>query len=305
MNLNKVLASKIKKYKIGMRTIKTALAVSIGLFVAETFNLQSPLFVGIGAIHTMQASVSESFKMGKNRMLGTVMGAIVAVVIATYLPRNEIFMGLGIIIVIHMLNLLNWKKSISLSAIVFIAVFLNHEYEMVPYAVSRVLDTFVGIVIGVIVNYFIAAPNSDKLFGNFVRIMTADARKYAYQLTVGKHRVDLTDFKDELAAIEKVQNLIKDETKINILRPKGTIESEIIMKVLYEIYYDLSALQMMQYIATISPDNLDLIEELYSIRPIWEMRAIIAEKDIIFNYHLQRLLKNLILLENQSKNLDE
>ncbi|WP_409227680.1 FUSC family protein [Gudongella sp. SC589] len=286
----------IKKYKIGMRTIKTAIAVSIGLFIAEVFNLQSPLFVGIGAIHAMQATVSESFETGKNRILGTVMGGIVAVIFALYLPRNQIFMGLGIILVIHILNLVGWKKAISLSAIVFIAVSLNHDFEIIPYALSRILDTFVGIAIGVLVNYFVAAPSSNKMFEKYAERMIHGAKDYAYKLVVGRHKVDLKDFKSELTKIEKIFELIQSETKINLVKKKGLPESEITLKIIYDVYSDLSALQMMQHIAIISPDNLDLLERLYSFTPIWEKKAIIAENDIIFNYHLQRLLKNLIYL---------
>src|SRR5690554_4560103 len=292
----------LKKYRIGMRTIKTALAVSIGLFIAEVFNLQSPLFVGIGAIHTMQATVSESFEAGKNRILGTVVGGLIALIFALYLPRNQIFMGIGIILVIHILNLVGWKKAISLSAIVFVAVSLNHEYEMVPYAVSRILDTFVGIAVGVIVNYFVAAPKSYRMFDKYAERMMSGAKDYAYKLVVGKYKVDLKDFKSELAKIDKIFDLIQSETKIKLARNRDLPGSEITLSTIYDIYSDLSALQMMQHIAIISPDNIDLMEKLYSFTAIWEKKAIIGEKDIIFNYHLQRLLKNIIyLLDNQNQ----
>ncbi|MCR3956776.1 MAG: aromatic acid exporter family protein [Gudongella sp.] len=291
----------LKKYRIGMRTIKTAIAVSIGLFIAEVFNLQSPLFVGIGAIHAMQATVSESFETGKNRILGTVVGGLIALIFALYLPRNQIFMGIGIILVIHILNLVGWKKAISLSAIVFIAVSLNHDFEMIPYAVSRVLDTFVGIAIGVLVNYFVAAPSSNKMFEKYAERMILEAKDYTYKLVVGKQKVDLKDFKSELAKIEKAFDLIQSETKIKIVKDKDLPGSEITLGIIYDIYSDLSALQMMQHIAIISPDNIDLLERLYSFTPIWEKKAIIGEKDIIFNYHLQRLLKNIIyMLDNDN-----
>ncbi len=48
-----------------MRTIKTALAVSLTIFIAQVLNLKSPFFAGIAAIIAMQSSVSESFNMAK------------------------------------------------------------------------------------------------------------------------------------------------------------------------------------------------------------------------------------------------
>ncbi|MDG2870769.1 aromatic acid exporter family protein, partial [Vibrio parahaemolyticus] len=137
-----------RSYKVGMRTIKTGLAVALGMFVADKMGLYSPLFVGLGVINTMQSSVSESFQSGKNRMLSTVTGALVALIMNYLFPVNYFLMGIGIIVLIHILNLLNWKKAISLAAMVFIAVYMNTDDEMIVYAFNRVLDTSVGILVG-------------------------------------------------------------------------------------------------------------------------------------------------------------
>lgn len=284
---------KLRKFKIGMRTIKTGLAVSISVMLAELVGLSSPLFVGIGAISTMQASVSESFAMGKNRILGTIMGAIVALIMSYIFPSNIFFLALGIIIVIHILNLLGWKKSINLSAIVFLAVFLNHDEAMIPYAISRVFDTFVGIVVGVLINYFIAAPNNDKVFNKLALPLIDECKKYTYDIVVGKKKVDLNIFKEHLSELTKIQELIEDETKLKVGNVRSLASTRSLLGILLEIDNDLSSLVMMNYIATITPTNLSNLESLYNINTFWEERSVLSQEDIIFNYHLQRLIKNL------------
>lgn len=283
----------IRKYRIGMRTIKTGLAVSISVMIAELVGLSSPLFVGIGAISTMQASVSESFAMGKNRILGTIMGALVALVMSYLFPSNILFLALGIIIVIHFLNLLGWKKSINLSAIVFLAVFLNHEEAMIPYATNRVLDTFIGIVVGMLINYFIAAPNNDTVFYKLATPFIDEVKCLTYDVVIGKKKMDLSVLKDNLSELVKVQDLIEDETKLKVLNKKNITTTRSLLSILLEMDNDISALTMMNYVATITPANLSGLEELFKINTFWEERAVLNQDDIIFNYHLQRILSNL------------
>ncbi|HMM70071.1 MAG TPA: aromatic acid exporter family protein [Gudongella oleilytica] len=281
------------KVKIGMRTIKTGLAVMLGVTVAGLVGLRSPLFVAIGAISTMQTSVSESFVMGKNRILGTIMGAVVAVVIAEILPYSNIFLGLGIILLIQILNILGWKKSISLSAIVFSAVYLNREMGMIEYATNRVLDTFIGIVMGVLVNYLVAAPDSEKKFYAKVDAFVEVAKEYTYSLIVGKKKVDLDDLRGMLLDIEKLQELVRGDSNILYDDEGQKLDTAKTLHVLEEIFNDLSSITAMDYMAIVSSKNLILAGQVFQITPIWYEKSIISEEDIIFNYHLQRLLKNL------------
>ena len=281
------------KVKIGMRTIKTGLAVMLGVTVAGLVGLRSPLFVAIGAISTMQTSVSESFVMGKNRILGTIMGAVVAVVIAEILPYSNIFLGLGIILLIQILNILGWKKSISLSAIVFSAVYLNREMGMIEYATNRVLDTFIGIVMGVLVNYLVAAPDSEKKFYAKVDAFVEVAKEYTYSLIVGKKKVDLDYLRGMLLDIEKLQELVRGDSNILYDNEGQKLDTAKTLHVLEEIFNDLSSITAMDYMAIVSSKNLILAGQVFQITPIWYEKSIISEEDIIFNYHLQRLLKNL------------
>src|SRR5690606_27868331 len=111
----------------------------------------------IGAISSMQSAVSKSFIEGKTRMLGTFVGATLGFIISTLLPQNYFFLSLGIIIIIVINNLFGWKKSLQLSCYVYLSIFLSDVDERIPYATYRLLSTFVGIVVGTIINYFIAA----------------------------------------------------------------------------------------------------------------------------------------------------
>ena len=56
--------------KIGMRNVKTPLAVFLCVVIFQILNMGSSFYAAIAAIISMQSSVLDSFKTGKNRMLG-------------------------------------------------------------------------------------------------------------------------------------------------------------------------------------------------------------------------------------------
>ncbi len=108
-----------------MRNIKTALAVTISILISEFFKLDSPFYAAIAAVISMQNSVTGSYKAGKNRMLGTITGALIGLTFSSISPNNPFLCGLGIIIIIYICNLLKWDKSISIACIVFTGIMIN------------------------------------------------------------------------------------------------------------------------------------------------------------------------------------
>lgn len=157
------LLEAFKKY-IGMRNIKTALAVVISVFIANTFHLESPFFVATGALISMETTVRKGIKVGVYRVLGTVIGGCIGVIMFLIDPGNLILLFIGIVILISLLNLLNWHDCISMACVVFCVIMITMTTEdIVHYAFQRTFDTIVGIVISIIINYLISPPQ-DSIF---------------------------------------------------------------------------------------------------------------------------------------------
>jgi uncharacterized membrane protein YgaE (UPF0421/DUF939 family) len=149
--------------KIGMRNIKTGIAVALCIAISKIFKMEYPFYAAIAAVISMQNTVSDSFKAGKNRMLGTMVGALIGLVSAIIMPGNIILCGIGIILVIFICDKLNWNKSLVIACIVFCAIMTNLKgRNPYLYSLNRLLDTFLGITSAMLVNYFILPPNYFK-----------------------------------------------------------------------------------------------------------------------------------------------
>lgn len=148
---------------IGMRNIKTAIAVFLCIVVLKFLNMNTPFYACIAAVITMQNTVNVSFKTGLYRMVGTLIGAGVGVGFSVLSPNNLVLTAVGIVIVIYITNLLRQKDSTSIACIVFLAVMTNlSDVTPIHYSALRVLETFVGIVIAMAVNALLYPPENPK-----------------------------------------------------------------------------------------------------------------------------------------------
>ena len=77
------------KDKIDMKTIKIALAVVVSLSIGNLLKFESPYLTAITAMIAIQSTIYDSVSFGKDRVLGTVIGASVGLAIAAFLFNNE------------------------------------------------------------------------------------------------------------------------------------------------------------------------------------------------------------------------
>ena len=142
--------------KIGLRTFKTGIAVALSLMMVQILHLESVIFVSIAALIGMQPTVSDSWKVGGNRILGTIVGTLFGLLMALILPGHFLLAGVGVVVLILLMNQLKIPEGITISCVVFISIFMNTQNDILPYALSRLTDTFLGIGIALMVNYFIS-----------------------------------------------------------------------------------------------------------------------------------------------------
>lgn len=160
--------------RVGMRNIKTAIAVFICIIALESMGIEKPFFACITAIQTMQTDMHTSFQTGIHRFVGTifgnVIGALFAVVFYRYFPMDvllvkSLVIPFGIMFIIFILTNLKLNDSILISCVVFLSIMINVEDEslLLGYAVERSFTTTFGVVVAILVNRFIAPYDVNKI----------------------------------------------------------------------------------------------------------------------------------------------
>lgn len=206
----------MKFFKVGMRTIKTVLAVIITLILAELLNLKSPILAGVAAIMTMESSVSESVTTGKNRMYGTILGAIIGL-ITSYILFNiyivdYIFVAIGLVLLISICNFFGWDKATRMAMVVFLVIVLGSDKERLDYAINRSLVTMLGVVIGTGINFFIRPPKTEKYLYNLTIQLRNEVEEAIGNIVLMK-RYEEDDIKYGLINLENKYNVFVEDTR--------------------------------------------------------------------------------------------
>lgn len=155
----------MRKYKIshiGMRTIKTSLAIMICLALGLMFGYPAPIYACIAVVMTIRETVDESIKYSISRILATIFGGAAGLIVlgfhaADLNPWLEIpVIGAAVILTIHVTILVKCPDITALTVVILLIIVLNHTQDEYAYAVMRMIETVIGIVVAVVINLLLS-----------------------------------------------------------------------------------------------------------------------------------------------------
>ncbi len=150
-----------RKYYIGLRTIKTGIAVALAVLFAQMHNAELPMFAAIGAILGMNKTLYETRDTFRAQMVGILIGSILGCLLLLLYPnRNPVVIGLGVIVLIYLCNLIGAQFAVTMACIAFSCVLLVTGGDPLLYFIWRLIDTLAGILIALIVNALIKPYNN-------------------------------------------------------------------------------------------------------------------------------------------------
>ena len=155
-------------FHIGMRIIKTVLAV-FACSIIGWLRGEMTFFSMIAAVLCMQNSAEKTFTTSFNRIIGTALGGLYGVVVLfiethvhaqNIMPLYCLIVSLMLIPVILTTILIKKPSVAAFSCVVFLSTTIYHVGDADPYtyALNRMLDTAIGIVVALIVNLAMPGP---------------------------------------------------------------------------------------------------------------------------------------------------
>lgn len=281
------------KLKIGRRNIKTAIAVFLSVLVSKAFKLEYPFFAVIAAIFSMENSIANSYKVGINRLLGTLVGAFVGVIFVSIQPGNAIYMGIGTMLLIFICNIFKWNKAIPIAGVVFAAIMLSlNNKNPIYYSFGRVVDTLIGIVIAVAVNYIVFPPNNlVQMHKNIDAILEKITAAIKQSVCLGSN-LDLESLRSEVIDSINLLKTYKDEFKFKIDKDAELSRIGSKLESLHNILIHLKTVDELGAQCILSPDNLEKLRQL-KLCDAENKEYSENDQNIIYNYHISQILISL------------
>lgn len=285
---------------IGMRYIKTAIAVTLCILISRALNWEYPFFAAIAAVISMESTVTSSFVTGRNRVMGTLVGAGIGLIFAMIRPEDALLCGLGVIVIIFVCNIMGWTNSTSIAAIVFLSVMLNLEGgSPLIYGINRIADTSLGISVALAVNYLIFPYNIAKHLVDWERELNDRVRSLIRQKFCLKEPVTLDDLLQEIIRLEEHYTLHASEFRIGKKEDAHILRIKEKLVVYRDLYAHMKMLMRLNGEPCLNPANVDRINALgYERLP--EGCVVADDLNTVYNYHVGKILDKLKTLSAQS-----
>jgi Predicted membrane protein len=149
--------------KIGLRMVKSVLAVFICFMIDSLRSGSVPFYSAIAAILCMQPDVHGSKKVAINRTIGTLIGGFYGMLAIMIFKQFNLYSNLyleytvvsiTILPLIYITVLLKKHKATYITCVVYLSVVISHAGDVSPYlfAMNRIVDTLIGIFVSLGIN---------------------------------------------------------------------------------------------------------------------------------------------------------
>ncbi|MGX7172880.1 FUSC family protein [Enterococcus ratti] len=202
---------KFGRFRLGMRTIKSALAVFLCILFFHVANRGLPMIAALSAVFSLRQDLTTTLSFGRSRIVGNTIGGCLG--IFYFLVKSVLHYGFWVelfllptlvVVVIVISDGINNNSGIisAISTLLLIALSIPQD-ETSFYAIQRVLDTFIGTFIAIGINCFLRPPKLEE------------KEELAEDLAELQKKEAL--LRKNLAAVEaqiKIQSQQKDESSI-------------------------------------------------------------------------------------------
>jgi uncharacterized membrane protein YgaE (UPF0421/DUF939 family) len=143
-------------WRIALKDVQLALrasaAAGLALAIAETLELQHPIYAMIAAVIATDLSPAESRKLALRRLAATAAGAFCGALLSASLGPGPLPAALSIFAAMLVSSLLHAQEGARVAGYICGLVVLYHGEEPWTYAYFRFVETILGIAIAVLIS---------------------------------------------------------------------------------------------------------------------------------------------------------
>lgn len=277
----------------GLRTLKTAIAVTLAVLITGCFSSISTFYAALGAMAAMDRTLSDSLKNCVTQLVGVLCGGIIGylTVLAFGTPQAWI-VGIATVLVILLCNGLKIPFAISLSCIVMFSICLEPGDNILYDTLCRLRDTAIGLIIAVIVNITIQPYNNTRRITGLLQRLIDMVPDLVRSSVLWEKYPDLRPMDSLLQELDKEIKVLRRQ---RFLRRKplkyDAVYFEGCQQLATRIQQELDAICCMDTFGNVGVENRKRLTELgITLSEEPEKRKCTKHDTIVMNYHLEKLL---------------
>lgn len=285
----------LHKHLIGMRTLKSALAIFIALMIVKQYGASTAkvIFALIGAASAMDVTFKASLKACLAQICGVSFGALFGVLMR-YLPVDRyVSVAIGFVLVMALYSVLHLRLSPVLPCIIIAMVLTTPEISPIPYALGRLWDTAIGLAVGLFINIVFFPYDTRQQMRETVDELDRDLLRFLEEYFDGDDQLPEPErMAAKLAGLERQLNLMREQKWV-LRRKEKKLDLCSLQKcdaAAKRLVTELEALAQIETPGRLSEENRKRLEACgITVR---DQRT--AEEgdrmDVVTNYHVEQVL---------------
>jgi uncharacterized membrane protein YgaE (UPF0421/DUF939 family) len=147
-----------KRYLVGARVLKTALAVTLAIFLAQQLGLERVTLAAIVALLTVQRTFYHSLVQSLTKLSSVLVGGILGTAFSYIFGVTPLGYGLVTLLAIYICLKLHWQDNIILTTITAITVIFSGSDMPLAFSLEHIITALLGALCALAVN-FLFTPN--------------------------------------------------------------------------------------------------------------------------------------------------
>ena len=284
------------KFRIGMRTVKTALAVMIAITLVYFYGVTASriVFAMLGAMEAMQPTVKASIRSCLTQVTGVVSGAVFGLILNVLGLHPLISAGIGIVMVITVYNALHVQFSPSLPCLIVVIICTSPDVLPIPYATGRIWDTLIGFAVGILINALVFPYDNRKQIRFTLESLDQELIRFLEDLFDGDDLLPDAELMAKTVSTMAAQMTVFSDQKLlmRIKRQREDISAfEGCEGKARELLARLEILSHMGTPGRLTEENKQALIDCGAVIKDERVLTDPTERDIVVNYHIKQILR--------------
>ena len=286
----------LPKVHIGLRTIKTTVAIVIAMAVVDYLGTSASklIFAMLGAMAAVQPTFKESWDSCLAQIVGVLFGALASIVLLMLPVSPLVATAIGMILVITLYNTLHIRYSPSLPCFIVVMMCTAADIRPLAYAAERIWDTTIGLSVGMLINTLVFPYDNSRQIRATVESLDRELISFLEDMFDGDDILPDADAMSRKvdAMYHQMQVFSNQKLLLNLRRQKEKQETfRRCERKVRELLARMEVLSQMGRPGRLSEENRRALESCGAV--IRDQRPLdsVMERDVVTNYHIKQVLR--------------
>lgn len=289
------MVEKIRSFRIpvGLRTVKTAVAVMLSLVIVEHYGASPAkvVFATIGAMSAVGPTFKASVRSCLTQICGVAIGGALAICMTQLYVPNTISVGFGIVLIITVYQYFRLKLVPVLPCLMLVNICLNPAVEGLSYALGRLWDTAIGLSVGMLINTLIFPYDNSRKIRQTMEGLDRDLIRFLEDMFDGdEHLPEAEKIARKIDALEGQLVLFSEQRLLRRKKQKRELEQlRGCEDTAQALVIELETLRNMERPGQLNEENWKALSTLGAKITAPGTEPLTVE-DLVANYHVNRIL---------------